>query len=85
MQAPELVRRDEWLTKIPDLSHLEDADGKAGGSSPPSTPPPRKVQSLEERYAPIDLSKVNTQDNNFIPIALIFTAIALLGLWVIAR
>lgn len=85
MQAPELVRRDEWLTKIPDLSHLEDRDGKAGGNSPPSSPPSPKQPSLEERYAPIDLNKVNTQDNNFIPIALIFTAIALLGLWVVAR
>ena len=82
MQAPELVRRDEWLTKIPDLSHLEDRDGKAGGiNNSPSLPPPPPPKSLEERYAPIDLSQVNTQDNNFIPIALIFTAITLIGLW----
>ncbi len=85
MQAPELVRRDEWLTKIPDLSHLEDRDGKAGGTSPPSLPPSPKQPSLEEKYAPIDLSKVNTQDNNFTAIALIFTAIALVGLWVVAK
>ncbi len=84
MQAPELVRRDEWLTKIPDLSHLEDAEGKAGGNNPPSSPPPPKARSLEERYAPIDLSQVNTQDNYFIPIALILTAIAILGVWIVA-
>jgi hypothetical protein len=82
MQAPELVRRDEWLTKIPDLSHLEDREGKAGGvNNSPSLPPPPPPKSLEERYAPIDLSQVNTQDNNFIPIALIFTVITLIGLW----
>jgi hypothetical protein len=82
MQAPELVRRDEWLTKIPDLSHLEDREGKAGGvNNSPSLPPPPPPQSLEERYAPIDLSQVNTQDNNFIPIALIFTVVTLIGLW----
>jgi tetratricopeptide (TPR) repeat protein len=83
MQAPELVRRDEWLTKIPDLSHLEDRDGKVGVgvNNPPNLPPPKQPQSLDEKYAPVDLSQVNTQDNNFISIALIFTAIALLGLW----
>jgi tetratricopeptide (TPR) repeat protein len=85
MQAPELSRRDEWLSKIPDLSHLEDREGKVGGSgntySPPPPPPP---QSLEERYAPIDLSQVNTQANNFTAIALGFIAIVLLGLWIFA-
>jgi hypothetical protein len=84
MQAPELTRRDEWLTQIPDLSHLEDEDGKPGVNRTPtaSSPPPR---SIEERYAPVDLSKVNTQDNSFISIALIVTMIALLGLWLMAK
>jgi hypothetical protein len=83
MQAPELVRRDEWLSKIPDLSHLEDREGKVGGSSNTySPPPPPTPQSLEERYPPIDLSQVNTQDNNFTAIALGFIAIVLLGLWI---
>ncbi|MFM2305228.1 MAG: hypothetical protein RLZZ135_2641 [Cyanobacteriota bacterium] len=82
MEAPELVRRDEWLTKIPDLSHLEDRDGKVGGgSSARNSPPPKQPQSIDEKYAPVDLSQVNTQDNNFISIALIFTAIVLMGLW----
>ena len=87
MAAPELVRRDEWLTKIPDLSHLEDRDGKVGGggNNPPTPLPPKQPQSLEERYAPVDLSQVNTQDNGFISIALIFTAIALLGLWIASQ
>jgi tetratricopeptide (TPR) repeat protein len=86
MDAPELARRDDWLTKIPDLSHLEDREGKAGGTSAPSQPlTPKKEQTLEERYPPIDLSQVNTQDNNFIAIALGFTAIVLLGLWSIGR
>jgi tetratricopeptide (TPR) repeat protein len=87
MAAPELVRRDEWLTKIPDLSHLEDRDGKVGGggNNPPPPLPPKQPQSLEERYAPVDLSQVNTQDNGFISIALIFTAIALLGLWIASQ
>ncbi len=83
MEAPELVRRDDWLTKIPDLSHLEDRDGKVGmgANNSPTLPRPKQLPSLEERYAPIDLSQVNTQDNNFISIASILLAIALLGLW----
>jgi Tetratricopeptide repeat len=86
MDAPELARRDDWLTKIPDLSHLEDREGKAGGTSAASKPlTPKKEQTLEERYPPIDLSQVNTQDNNFIAIALAFTVIVLFGLWSIAR
>jgi hypothetical protein len=86
MDAPELARRDDWLTKIPDLSHLEDRDGKAGGASTPSKPiAPKKEQTLEECYPPIDPSQVNTQDNNFIAIALAFTVIVLFGLWSIAR
>ena len=81
MQAPELTRRDEWLTKIPDLTHLEDGNGNAAiNNTPPPLSPP-KPRSLEEKYAPIDLSQVNTKDNNFISIALILTVVTLLGLW----
>jgi hypothetical protein len=78
------VRRDEWLTKIPDLSHLEDGDGNAGIQNTPSVPPPAKPQSLEEKYAPVDLSKVNTRDNGFISIASIVTILIFLGLWLLA-
>jgi Tetratricopeptide repeat len=86
MDAPELARRDEWLTKIPDLTHLEDRDGKPGGTSAPAKPlTPKKEQTLEERYPPIDWSKVNTQDNNFTAIALAFTAIVLFGLWALSQ
>jgi hypothetical protein len=85
MQAPELTRRDEWLTKIPDLSHLEDAEGNTAVNNTPILPPKPQDRSLEERYAPVDLSQVNTKDNGFISIALILTIVTLLGLWVVAR
>jgi hypothetical protein len=84
MQAPELVRRDEWLTKIPDLSHLEAVDDNFAINSPPILPSPPQPRSIEAKYPPVDLSKVNTQDNNFISIALILTTIALCGLWLAA-
>jgi Tetratricopeptide repeat len=87
MQAPELTRRDEWLIKIPDLSQIEDAEGNAPVNNMPILPPnPKvKVKSLDEIYAPVDLSEVNTQDNSFISIALILTIATFIGLWVAAQ
>jgi Tetratricopeptide repeat len=85
MQAPELVRREEWMIEIPDLSHLEDAEGNAPVNSMPTSLPPPKVKSIDEIYAPIDLTQVNTKDNGFIPIALILTIATLCGLWFAAN
>ncbi len=85
MQAPELVRRDDWLTKIPDLSHLEDGDGNSGVNNGSIPPPRSQPKSLEERYPPLDISQVNTQDNGFTSIALILTAIWAIGLWLATR
>ena len=85
MQAPELTRRDEWLIKIPDLSHLEDADGKPAVNNLPISSAQPKARSIDEKYAPVDLDRVNTQDNGFIPIALIFTVTILVGLWIAAK
>ncbi len=85
MQAPELVRREEWLIEIPDLSHLEDAEGKTPVNNTPILPPKTKVKSIDEIYAPIDLTQVNTKDNGFMPIALILTIATLIGLWFAAK
>jgi tetratricopeptide (TPR) repeat protein len=85
MQAPELTRRDEWLIKIPDLTHLEDAEGNFAVNNQPILPSKPKERSLDELYAPVDLSQVNTKDNGFVSIALIFTVVTLLGLWLLAR
>jgi tetratricopeptide (TPR) repeat protein len=85
MQAPELTRKDEWLTKIPDLTHLEDGDGNGAVNNTPLPLPPPQPRSLEERYAPVDLSQVNTKDNNFIAIALILMLVTLGGLLLIAK
>jgi tetratricopeptide (TPR) repeat protein len=85
MQAPELVRREEWMIEIPDLSHLEDAEGNAPVNNMPTLSLPAKVRSIDEIYAPIDLTQVNTKDNGFIPIALIVTICTLVGLWFAAK
>ncbi len=85
MTAPELIRRDEWLSEIPDLSHLEGADAKAAVNRMPAPLSPPKPRSIDEKYAPVDLSQVNTTDNNFIAIASIFTIAALCGLWLLSN
>ena len=84
MQAPELIRRDEWLTEIPDLSHLEGGDDNVAVNLTPAPLPIPKPRSIDRKYAPVDLTQVNTQDNNFIAIALILTIAALCGLWLLA-
>jgi Tetratricopeptide repeat len=85
MQAPELTRRDEWLIKIPDLTHLEDADGNFAVNNTPILPSKAKERSIDEIYAPVDLSQVNTKDNGFIYVALILTILTLAGLWLTSK
>jgi tetratricopeptide (TPR) repeat protein len=85
MQAPDLVRRDEWLTKIPDLAHLEAGDNNFAINTKPTLSSPPKPRSIDEKYPPIDPIAVNTKDNGFIAIALIFTMITLLGLWLVTN
>ena len=85
MQAPELARRDEWSIKIPDLTHIEDAEGNLAVNNTPVLPSKAKAKSLDEIYAPVDLSQVTTQDNGFIYVALVLTIVTVLGLWFAAK
>lgn len=69
LQAPELKRPAEWMTEIPDLGAIADSDssyrrGTNSSISPSSSKP-------QEQPEIIDLSQVNTQDNQFIWFALI--------------
>lgn len=81
LQAPSLERREEWITKIPDLASLSNEGGNNGGtyvSAIPSKATHRKKRETEEE--PIDLSKVNTRDNGFLWLALSAIALVLIGL-----
>jgi tetratricopeptide (TPR) repeat protein len=76
LKAPRLKTRPEWLTQIPDLTALEDAErDRPRAYTPPikrSQPkPPKPKIDLE----PIDLSQVNTQENRFIWLALVAIAL----------
>ena len=75
LEAPELRTRPEWVVSIPDLDNLGESDPKdRRGSSSVSTAksPPPKRSELE----PVDLSQVDTKDNQFIWVALIATLLA---------
>lgn len=77
LEAPQLKRPDEWLTKIPDLNSLNDNEAKirlrdASSASKPSRPRPQPE--------PVDLSQVNTKDNLFIWVALILAFLTIGGL-----
>lgn len=82
LKAPQLKRRQEWLTQIPDLSNLSDSgsDKIVAARYTPSTtkrpPRPKAEPELEE----IDLSQVNTKDNWFLWVALIGIALTIGGL-----
>jgi hypothetical protein len=83
LQAPELNRRDEWITKIPDLQDIEENPNGRGGSGS------RKSRSVRVRKmppsVPIDPSEIETGDNGFIPVMLGLAAITLAGLWFFGR
>jgi tetratricopeptide (TPR) repeat protein len=80
LQAPELNRREEWITKIPDLQDLEENPNAKGGSASQ-----RKSRSIPVRKmpppAPIDPSEIETKDNGFIKILLILAILTVAGLY----
>lgn len=73
LEAPELEMKPEWITQIPDLSGLEDDKGRSYAQQPKKA---RRRQPKPEPE-PIDLSQVNTADNQFVWIALIGIALTL--------
>ena len=78
MQAPQLKRPTEWLTQIPDLAAISDNTSQArlSSSNLPRTPP--KPRSAPE---PVDLSQVNTKDNQFIWVSLLIIGLTIGLLW----
>ena len=79
IQAPKLVRPREWMSEIPDLTKLEDSNprDRRGSSFSQSSPQLEEPQTL-------DLKGINTQDNQFIWLALIVIVITCGGLLLIS-
>ncbi|MFB2838192.1 hypothetical protein [Floridanema evergladense] len=69
LEAPQLNRRPEWLTQIPDLGTIADNEGKTrlGNAAAGKKSSSGSLSGAE----PVDLSQVNTKDNRFIWVALI--------------
>lgn len=78
LKAPKLKLREEWMTKIPDLTKLDEANSKNKKASGylPAAPSPRPKPASK----PVDLSQVETQDNGFAWIALGTIALTVAGL-----
>ncbi|MBD2578897.1 tetratricopeptide repeat protein [Oscillatoria sp. FACHB-1406] len=73
IRAPALKRPKEWMTEIPDLANLSDSDVQNRYVTPSK---PQQSKPEPPAAEPVDLSQVDTKDNNFIWLALV--AIALL-------
>ena len=73
IQAPHLKRPQEWMSEIPDLGNLAESEPEyRRGSNPPKQPKPYATEA-------VDLSQVNTKDNQFIWFALLAILLTFLG------
>ena len=78
IKAPQLKRPKEWMSEIPDLA--DTADGKPKYITAKSTTNSSSSTS-NKTPEPVDLSQVNTQDNQFIWVALVLTLLTFAGLF----
>lgn len=81
LEAPQLRMHPEWRVEIPDLSKLEESDSQfrqVSAATKPKRPAKKRPQPEPE---PVDLSQVNTEDNQFIWIALGASVLILGGLF----
>ncbi|MGL5941921.1 MAG: outer membrane protein assembly factor BamD [Waterburya sp.] len=73
INAPKLQRPKEWMSEIPDLTKTD-----AEGARYLTAQKPKTQNASEPEYVDLDLSQVETQDNQFVWFALILI-ILLLG------
>ena len=78
LQAPKLSRPKEWMSEIPDLATT--SDGKAKYVTAKTKTNINSSQS-NNNPEPVDLSQVNTEDNQFIWVAIIFILLTFGGLF----
>jgi tetratricopeptide (TPR) repeat protein len=71
LKAPKLKRPKEWMTEIPDFSAISDKKSKILVTTKLQTSNLQQ-KPVEPEY--VDLSQVNTKDNRFIWVALIFVS-----------
>jgi hypothetical protein len=73
IQAPKLNRPKEWMSEIPDLTNADSSKARYVTAKKNGKNKPVDNKPVEE----IDLSQVNTQDNQFIWIALLLVLLIL--------
>ena len=72
IQAPRLTRPKEWMSEIPDL-----ADGDRGKSRYVAAKKKTENKSSDKISEDIDLSQVNTEDNQFVWFALLLVLLVI--------
>lgn len=70
MEAPRLKRPPEWMSEIPDLTSVKE-------STPEFKRNRGRVKPKEKKEEPVDLSTVNTKDNQFVAVGFILLLISL--------
>lgn len=78
LEAPQLEKKAEWLTQIPDLSQVteEDVTERMGvGTFTQSVTKPRSAEP-----EPVDWSQVDTKESNLVGVALVLLFLVLGGL-----
>lgn len=75
IQAPQLKRPQEWMITIPELNHNQPSETKYQRVSTPRAIKPKRQIEL------VDLSQVNTNDNQFIWLSLLLSLAVIVGLF----
>ncbi|NET36185.1 MAG: hypothetical protein F6K19_29865 [Cyanothece sp. SIO1E1] len=83
LEAPKLKTRPEWLTQIPDLGAIAEREStlNQGTASYHQSTRPAAPRPLQLNIDSVDLSQVNTRDNQFVWVALIATILILASLF----
>lgn len=76
LEAPQLERRADWLTEIPDLGAMAESDPQYRRGAGVKSTKPKTSQTSELE----DLGSMNLQDNPFIWVALIAAILTVGGL-----
>lgn len=77
IKAPKLERPREWMTEIPDLNHTSDTFSKYKPINNPRQIKPKPQIEL------VDLTKVNTKDNQFIWLSLGVASLTIVSLFIL--
>lgn len=78
LKAPKLRRPKEWMTEIPDLSNMSVSKNQYTKASTPN----RKIKP-KRQIELVDLSIVNTKDNQFIWLSLGIASMTIISLFII--